>query len=344
MKKSPSPKRRRSRPGAAKNAPADAQDLDPRAGGDLQLSAALKSFEALSVENRRHFLTVVSKDEIGLKADDPSPIIEAPPDPPALPASAIPDAPASEMPAPTAPELPPPADVAPVVSSPPVAVSELSPEEPATLAPPAAASLAKVLVVDSEESVQVWRRKGRASFPGVSIVMTMVCSFVLALAVMLWHRQSTASASQDPSPLPPPTPFAPAPASRLADVPAQRLAPTPPPAPPPLAQPVNDHEDQRESANDLPIELSFRRRPAGNEGEHFNRVGWHLTGRLHNLSDEALAVDISVEGEQGPSYAQVSIDPDGDAEFGSNDGVEIHPNDRVTLHSAPYTDVVSQVR
>jgi hypothetical protein len=336
MKKSPPRKRRRSRSGAAKNSPADAQDLDPRADGDPQLSAALKSFEALTVEKQRHFLIVVSKDETGLESAHPSPIIEAQPDPPALQVSEVPDAPALA--------LPPPSDPAPVLSAPPPAVSEHFPEEAAPLASPAAAGHAKVVVIDSEESAQVWRRKGWASFPGVSIVMTMVCSFVLALAVMLWHRQSTASASQDPAPLPPPNPFSAAPAVRLADAPAQRLAPPPPLAPPPLASTVNARDDERAPSNDLPIELSFRRRPAGNEGEHFGRISWHLTGRLHNLSDEALAVDISVEGEQGPSYAQVSLDPDGDAEFGSNDGVEIHPNDRVTLHSAPYADVVSQVR
>jgi hypothetical protein len=125
--------------------------------------------------------------------------------------------------------------------------------------------------------------------------MAMVCSFVLAFAVMLWHRQSAASASQDLSRLPPAMPVAAPHVIRLAAAASQPL--TPPLAAPPLPRPaaVNAQEDRREAPNDIPVELSFRRRPTGNDGEHYGRIAWHVTGRIHNLSDEALAVDVTVE-------------------------------------------------
>lgn len=312
MKKSSARKRSRAGSGGVKAALPDAEALDPRANGDPYLSAALTSFEALTAQKQLHFLAVVLREEIGRKAESPPASVEMPPEP--APQESLPQEPKPEHPR----------------------------AEPATLAVPAAGGLPKLQIID-EGSAQYGRRNVQGHLPPASIVMTMVCSFVLALAVMLWHRQSTAAASPDPSPLPIAPPLAAAPAIRQAAV-----ASPPPARPQPLAQPlpapVQRHEDQRDAANDLPVELSFRRRPAPNEGEHFGRMAWHVTGRMHNLSDEALAVDISVEGDQGPSYSRVSLDPDGDAEFGFNDGLEIHPNDRVTLHSAPYGDVVSQVR
>jgi len=321
MKKSSARKRSRAGSGAVKAAVADAEELDPRANGDPHLSAALTSFEALTAQKQLHFLAVVLREEIGRKAEAPPASAEMPPEP-------APQEPLSQEPKPEHPRA-----------------------EPATLAVPAApsaaaAALPKLQIID-EETAQYGRRHVQGHLPPVSIIMTMVCSFVLALAVMLWHRQSTAAASADPNPLPPAStpanPFAAAPVMRQAALPSPPPA-RPQPLSPPLPAPVQRHEDQRDAANDLPVELSFRRRPAPNEGEHFGRMAWHVTGRIHNLSDEALAVDISVEGDQGPAYSRVSLDPDGDAEFGFNDGLEIHPNDRVTLHSSPYGDVVSQVR
>jgi len=235
----------------------------------------------------------------------------------------------------------------------------------ATPARPSTA-LAKWEIVESDEFAQYGKRnfplpvrmsdlRGRAAaaarpanFNTLPIIMTMVCSFLVTFGVMLWQRQGDASASQNPSPslerplpatMPPATPPAPMRTLRRAVQPSQRLE-----QPPPPLVPANAPQNHADPANELPVELSFRRRPVGNEGEHAGRVAWNLTGRIHNLSEEALEVDVSVEGEQGPSYARVLIDPDSDAEFGSNDGLEIHPNDRITLHSAPYSDVVSQVR
>jgi hypothetical protein len=134
----------------------------------------------------------------------------------------------------------------------------------------------------------------------------------------------------------PATPPSPSPAFRRA------VAPLPPPLPPPA--PVNAQQDHGDTTDELPIELSFRRRPVASHPESFDRSAWQVSGRLRNLSDEAMAIDISVEGEQGTSYARVFIDPNGDAEFGPKDGLEIHPNDRIRLHSEPYGDLVSQVR
>jgi hypothetical protein len=343
MKKSP---RNRSRSGSARAAAAGARDLDPRADGDPQLSAALQSFESLTVGNKLQFLAVILRDEIDRKVGERVPTIEPAPDP-AAPEFALPM---------------PPADPAPVLAAPKDAVSE-----PA----PTAAGPANVQIVESDAWVQDAPRNypfpvtisevrgprtadaRPASFPTVPILMTMVCSFVLTLAVLLWHRQSDASASQSLPPsslerplesaMPPAMSPAPMPAARRAITPVQRLASPPLASPPPLA-PGNAARDDREPANDLPVELSFRRRPVRNEEEHGGRFAWQLTGRIHNLSSEALAVDVSVDGDAGPTYAQVMIDPEGDADFGSNDGLEIHPNDRITLHSAPYSDVVSQVR
>jgi hypothetical protein len=236
---------------------------------------------------------------------------------------------------------------------------------PPVLAPPRSAALAKVKIIESDAvahhgqgnfPLPVKMSDARApraaavrpaSFPTLSIVMTMVCSFVLTLGVMLWRRQSDASASQNPTPLPLERPFAAAvpAATPPAWTGAREAAPAPPPPrPAPAFAAAQATQGHRDAANDLPVELSFRRRPVGNDEERPGRTGWQLTGRIHNLSNDALAVDISVESEQGPSYAQVLIEPDGDSEFGANEGVEIHPNDRITLHSAPYADIVSQVR
>jgi hypothetical protein len=363
MKKSPPRNRRRSLSGAAKTAGAEAQELDPRANGDARLSAALKSFEALTVGNQLHFLALVLRDEIGDKACSsvaPAGVEQERVAPSELP---TPELPTPELPTP---ELPTPANPVPALAAPPAAVPDHSGAElPAPLAAPAAAGLAKLQIVESDESAQYGQRSfplpvrisdvrppsaaavHPASFPMVSIVMTMICSFALTLGVMLWHRQSDASASQNPAPLAPPArPFAaPIPPS-TPSWPAirQAVAPAQPQNSPPPAAPAYAPQYHDEPANDLPVELAFRRRPVAADGEHFNRFNWHLTGRIHNLSHEPLTVDVSVEGEEGPSYAQVFVDSDSDAEFGSNDGLEIHPNDRITLHSPPYSDVVQQVR
>jgi len=256
MKTSRPRNRSRSADGAAKHAGAEAQGLDPRANADPQLSAALQSFEALTVAQQLLFLAVVLRDEIGRKGGVPSQLIEAPPK--------------SEVP--PAPEVPAPEDPAPVLAAFPVAVPMAVPEQsraelpatailpvtpdlPANPAPPAAAGVAKLQIVDGQGSAQYGRfevqdmgvaRMRPAGFPTLSIVMTMVCSFVLAFVVMLWHRQSAASASQGPSPLPPAMPAAAAPAIQPAAAHAIRLAaaPSPPPAPPPPA-PVNSQEDRR---------------------------------------------------------------------------------------------------
>ncbi len=357
MTESPPRKRNRSRTRSAKTAVPEAHELDPRANGDPQLSAALKSFDALSAESRLHFLALLG-DEGGLKGAgassplaggepaDPQrvPAIEAPPDPPA-------------------PEISTSEDPAPVLLAPPDAVAERSgasgAEPVANLAPPAAisspspsasaAGAAKIQILESDEFAHQGRRilrglsaaHGRpGSFPTVSILVTMVCSFVLTLGVMLWHRQSDASASQRPlaAAIAPATPPPPGPAFRQAVAPP--LAPLSPPPP----APSNAQQDHGETSDDLPVELSFRRRPVANHPETFDRSAWQLSGRLRNLSDEAMAIDISVEGEQGTSFARVMIDPSGDAEFGPKDGLEIHPNDRIRLHSSPYADLVSQVR
>jgi hypothetical protein len=337
----------------------DTQELDPRASGDPQLSAALKSFEALSAESRLQFLALLG-DQSGRTDDGASP--QAAGGEPAESQSV----PAMEAPAePTAPELPNSTDAAPILLAPLDAVPEqsvasgaepvpnlaLETPTPTAMSPPpppsaaATAGLAKIQIVESAEFAQQGRRilavlrntPGRpGSFPTVSILVTMVCSFVLTLGVMLWHRQSDASASQRPleaevAPVTPPSPS-----------PALRQAVAPPPLPPRV--PANAQQDHGETSDDLPIELSFRRRPVASHPESFDRSDWQVSGRLRNLSDEAMAIDISVEGEQGTSFARVMIDPSGDAEFGPKDGLEIHPNDRIRLHSSPYADLVSQVR
>jgi len=367
MKKPPSRNRNRSASRAAKTAEAEATEIDPRANGDAQLSAALKSYEALAVGDRLHFLAIVLRDEIGRKAGGPVPAVDAR-DPPA---PGLPPPPESKTDLAATPDAvpehslaePPPTENSPAVQDPPV-----SWDPPATLDPHATpdmsstAGLAKLQIVESAEfarsaethfplpvkmsDVRDRRTAVRAArFPMVSLVMTMVCSFVLTLGVMLWRRQSDAAASQ---PLAAASqPFAAAmPPATPPSWPAARpvVAPVPAPAPPRRLAAANPAQDDHDAANELPIELSFRRRPVGNEGESAGRSGWELTGRIHNLSNDPLAVDVSVDGEQGSVSAQVFIEPDSDAEFGAKEGLVIHPNDRITLHSAPYSDIVSQVR
>jgi hypothetical protein len=166
-----------------------------------------------------------------------------------------------------------------------------------------------------------------------SIVMTICASFTLIIATMIWQHHAATNSRQEPGFMP----QRPALATTVSRVAA---APAPPPAAPPVKPNAIAPHD---STDRMPVTVYFHRRGVHDDPSDRRKVDWLMEGRLTNLSDQPLGVEVRVESAnaQGASLAQIGVDPHGQRDFGADDGLRIHAGDKVTLVSAPYEDVIA---
>jgi hypothetical protein len=217
------------------------------------------------------------------------------------------------------------------------------PPAPAQTAPAAAAEL-KIIesdFVDARPTLQGSHAlrpmlAPAASHRGLSIVITMCAGFTLALATMIWQRDAARISRQVPE-LPPQNPALAASASPVMPTPiATPLAPTPTPTVEPIVMASHD------SSGPMPVTVYFHRRGVHDDPTDRRKVDWLMEGRLTNLSDQALYVEVRVDtaNAQGASLVQIGVDPHGQRDFGADDGLRMHPGDKITLVSPPYSNLV----
>jgi hypothetical protein len=92
----------------------------------------------------------------------------------------------------------------------------------------------------------------------------------------------------------------------------------------------------------MPVAVYFHRRGVHNDPTDRRKIDWLLEGRLTNLSDQALRVEVRVEASNAlrASLIQIGVDPHGQRDFGADDGLQMHPGDKITLVSSAYSDLV----
>jgi hypothetical protein len=89
------------------------------------------------------------------------------------------------------------------------------------------------------------------------------------------------------------------------------------------------------SADELPIEIHFRKRP--DRGR--------IQGSVANRSESEMIIDAIVfdPNTKGTSSVQLIVGPYSAKPFGLDDGLDIQPGDRITLRSAPFRDKAVQI-
>jgi hypothetical protein len=78
----------------------------------------------------------------------------------------------------------------------------------------------------------------------------------------------------------------------------------------------------------------------------FNRRNRHkIEGFVTNTSRQRLYVSMEVIAADGQPSSQVvmSLEPHEKKTFGTDSGLDLHPRDRLVLHSQPYPDVTAEV-
>lgn len=307
------------------------QQPHPHEDGTSGQSLALQKFATLSLEDQLPILAFVLRDELSStsrstrrRARRMTPV--AAPQP-AVTAVAAPLAPAPVVPV--------------------AAVVPLAPIAPAAPVAPAAREKLQVIEADLTRELdavrvgQTRKRSRRIATPvieertrrrSLSIMVTMGASFALAFGVMLWQRQppvATASAVDSVA----------VPAAAAAPV---EPGPPPPPAPAPTPSPATPAAGRNRPADAMPVTLHFRRRGFHADPGDRTKINWYMQGRVTNLSDTPMNIEVKVESAAALSASQIQIDVGAHAEreFGVDDGLEMHPGDKVTLLSAPYSDLV----
>jgi hypothetical protein len=164
--------------------------------------------------------------------------------------------------------------------------------------------------------------------PKLSIIATMIVTFSLSVAIMLWERRT-------PQALPAAPPVAP------------RLVPIPQPAVAPVADSVPPAAEHRAPAiaqapanttavaspqvpTPMPVALQI----------NHNRRLEKVEALMSSVSDVPLSIHVSVMNSNGESTAQLTIDlePWALTAIGTNEGVQLNPGDQVTLQSPPYQE------
>ncbi len=92
----------------------------------------------------------------------------------------------------------------------------------------------------------------------------------------------------------------------------------------------------------MPVTLYFRRRGFHTDPADRRKINWFMEGRLTNLSEIPMNIEVRAEslGTLSTSQIQIDVAPHTERDFGVDDGLEMHPGDKVTLMSAPYSDMV----
>ncbi len=164
-------------------------------------------------------------------------------------------------------------------------------------------------------------------------LITAVAAFCVAIAILHWRRAAEPHAVIEPP--------APGPVNTHANAAgwiAPRSASQSPPASAAERQPA-------EAGGPLPLELSFHRRLAHLDRANRGRPSYVVDARLYNVSAVPLAVEVLVSSaaSQRAATIELNVAPNGIADFGADDGLEMRAADLITLRSPPYRDLVAQI-
>jgi hypothetical protein len=335
-----------------------AEDVDP------SFAASLRQFERLTLEEQLPILAFLLRDELNAAARARPHTKKSSHAVRSLPAAR------AQAPAPTALTAPLPEPAAPAAADPePASLPLVAPAPPpastaASMAPlvPATplATTAKLQIIESDllqdlsgnrtqgpakkkRSARVPEIAAAANPRAFSIAATMAISFPLALALMLWQRPAATRLS-DVQWSPMQQAFAVAPGITQNRPTAQLTAASSTPAPPPSATPVaqNAANARTRDPSNMPVTLYFRRRGFHSDPNDRRKINWYMEGRLTNLSDIPMNIEVRAESASGfgASQIQIDVEPHNERDFGVDDGLEMHPGDKVILMSAPYSDLV----
>jgi hypothetical protein len=168
------------------------------------------------------------------------------------------------------------------------------------------------------------------------IGLTMLCSFLAALGLLMWQRKAA-----EPTSIGPPSAAAAYGRTRATeDSPFSRMqrpdAETPLPEAVVMKVTPTEAMSNDFAAPEMPIELHFRRRPDLNK----------VQGSLLNNSESELTVDALIfdPRTKQTSKIQLELAPYKAQPFGLDDGLDMLPGDEITLQSSPYRDKVSRIQ
>jgi hypothetical protein len=336
------------------------QTIDSHANGSAGFDAALKKFEAMTLAEQLPILAFVLEQDLrrnaigssrqqsrrGTRPIQPEAARVAPQrlarSPATLPAP-------TPTPTPTPIPIPTPTPAVAPAGAP--AITPAAPSAPA-LTPAAPAKLQVIVSEVLDDYVRNtsarWAKARRvrsfgaaysaAAGPGTrSILLTMLVSFALAFLAMYWpFKAGLLADDREIMPLAA-TPAVPAALPRL-----QPAIQPPPQAPDPQPLPATANRRPRDSTGGMPVTVLFHRRAFHNDPNDRRKLNWFMEGRVTNQSDLAMNIEVRVENPAALSASQIQIDVDPHSEksFGIDDGLEMHPGDKVTLLSAPYPDLV----
>jgi len=171
------------------------------------------------------------------------------------------------------------------------------------------------------------------NYRNLSIIVTMLVSFLLSLAFM--HGRGR---SYPPTPVPQRMPVAAIGGGEVPDVP--RALDAQPPAPIPQSQsrvsrpqlrPAQSEESaQGEERPDGPVPALLM----------IAKRGGRLQGSIRNQREEALQVTISEISPQLGQVAQIqmTLDSNENRSFGAEDGLEMRWHDRLVVHAPGFID------
>lgn len=170
------------------------------------------------------------------------------------------------------------------------------------------------------------------SFRG-PIILPLLVGVMLFAAVIFWQRgaqETPAKNAATPiSAVESPATRPPAPSAARLPAPAQ---PAPEKA---FNAPANEAASGAADAQQLPVQLVFRRRERLNKFE----------GRITNTSSDPLQLEVLVlsASTHYTTQAQVNVGASVQSSFGLDDGLDMQSGDQVTLRSAPFHDSVTQI-
>lgn len=191
------------------------------------------------------------------------------------------------------------------------------------------------------------RRDRSASRPAMAewrpILLMMLLSFAIGFSVLWWRRASDAAVVRSldaaravgPAALPPERSL-----QTAILVNARVTVPAPAPvaaarmvrAIPPMVS-SKDAEDPAETSVPADFNVFNRRNRHRFEGYVLNRAGKPLSVEIETKTDS----------NQRPSRLQLDLAPGERREFTSQDGLDLHSNDQLVLHSPPYRDLTIAV-
>jgi hypothetical protein len=170
------------------------------------------------------------------------------------------------------------------------------------------------------------------SFRG-PIFLPLLVGVTLIAAVIFWQRGTQETPAKNAA-----TPITEveSPSARAPTAPAARL-PAPTQAAPEKAftAPANEAASSAADAQQMPVQLVFRRRERLNKFE----------GRITNTSSDPLQLQVLVlsGSTHYTTQAQVNVGAYVQSSFGLDDGLDLQSGDQVTLRGYPYHDSVMQI-